>query len=236
MKKITLFSIIVCLFFTCVNSQQTSKNFIDQNYIEVKGKAEMEIIPDLIYLSITIDEQDNKAKKSLEQLEKEMVKKMSEIGIDVEKDLGVIDYASNFKNYILKSNDIYTQKRFQLVCHDATTVKNVFTELEKLEISNISLLKLDHSKITEYRKDVKIKAIKAAKNKADYLLEAIAQKTGKALYVEEVTGSIFKGSANYMASNQAYFAMNNYDKRKDSGPEFEKIKVESTILVRFAIE
>ena len=64
--------IIIALFAICiaVNSQTMAKNFIDQPYIEVTGKAELEVVPDEIYLTIVIDEKDNKAKQSLEELEK----------------------------------------------------------------------------------------------------------------------------------------------------------------------
>ena len=52
------------LFFTCgmlisflLNAQSFEKNFIDQNYIEVTGKSEMLVVPDLIYLHIMLKEE-----------------------------------------------------------------------------------------------------------------------------------------------------------------------------------
>ena len=41
-------------------AQSGEKNFIDQNYIEVSGTAEMEIVPDQIYLKIVISEKDKR--------------------------------------------------------------------------------------------------------------------------------------------------------------------------------
>ena len=35
-------------------AQSGEKNFIDQNYIEVSGTAEMEIVPDQIYLKLSL--------------------------------------------------------------------------------------------------------------------------------------------------------------------------------------
>lgn len=43
-------------------AQTGEKNFIDQNYVEVTGTAELEIVPDEIYLRIVISEKD-KGKK-----------------------------------------------------------------------------------------------------------------------------------------------------------------------------
>ena len=68
-----------------VFSQNGEKNFIDQNYIEVTGKAEMDIIPDLIYLNIILSDKDNKNKQSLDEIDKSMISKFTEIGIDINK-------------------------------------------------------------------------------------------------------------------------------------------------------
>jgi hypothetical protein len=58
---LTLFSLLAVSSY----SQQIGKNFIDENYIEVTGKAEMEITPDEIYLKIIVSEQDNKGETNI---------------------------------------------------------------------------------------------------------------------------------------------------------------------------
>ena len=47
-------------------AQSGTKNFIDQNYIEVNGNAKMEIIPDEILMNISLSERDTKNKESVE--------------------------------------------------------------------------------------------------------------------------------------------------------------------------
>ncbi len=99
---------ILSLFISILAFSQTGeKNFIDQNYIEVTGTAEMEIVPDQIYLNIILNESDIKGKITLENLEKSMIKKLDTLGIDLNKDLAIIDLASNFKYYFIKENKIY---------------------------------------------------------------------------------------------------------------------------------
>ena len=63
-----LTTLVLCLFLSwgISRAQTGEKNFIDQNYIEVTGTAEMEIVPDEIYLKIVLSEKD-KGKKSLEK-------------------------------------------------------------------------------------------------------------------------------------------------------------------------
>ena len=94
-------------------AQSGEKNFIDQNYIEVSGTAEMEIVPDQIYLKIVISEKD-KGKKTVEQQEKAMIAILQKLGIDVRKDLLMKDMSSNFKSYFLKKTVVQTEKEYQL--------------------------------------------------------------------------------------------------------------------------
>ena len=217
-------------------AQIGEKNFIDQNYIEVKGKAELEIIPDMIYLKIILSDKDNKDKQTLPEIEKKMIEKLSEIGIDINKDLSLIDFASNLKSYWLKS-DITLTKQYQLMIHDAKILQKVFFEFQKLGISNVSIERFDHSKIEQYRKDVKVSAIKAAKEKAELLAVTLNQSIGKALYIQEVDNALQRGM--YNTSSNVIIRETSFNSIANSTSteiEFEKIKVESTILVKFELK
>ena len=224
-------------------AQNGEKNFIDQNYIEVTGKAELEITPDMIYLKIVLSDKENKDKLTLPEIEKKMTEKLSEIGIDVNKDLSLIDFASNLKSYFIKSNVTLT-KQYQLMVNDSKTLQKVFFEFQKLGISNASIEKLDHSKIEQYRKDVKVSAVKAAKEKAELLAVAISQNIGKALYIQEadnlnphMPSNILSGrmsSANVKIKGVSSELL--YETTSDIDIEFEKIKIASTILVRFELK
>ncbi|MFT4071372.1 MAG: SIMPL domain-containing protein [Dysgonamonadaceae bacterium] len=239
MKKliIGLFLSITTMGF----AQNGEKNFIDQNYIEVTGKAEMEIIPDMIYLKIILSDKDNKDKLALPEIEQRMTNKLSEIGIDIKKDLSLQDFTSNMKSYWLKSN-ISLTKQYQLIVHDTKILQKVFFEFQNLGISNVSIINEEHSKIEQYRKEVKINAIKAAKEKADMLAVAINQNIGKALYIQEadnlnplLTANNIKGKLSGINVKIGNFSS---DSGSDSASdiEFEKIKIVSSILVRFELK
>jgi uncharacterized protein len=217
------------------SAQNGDKNFIDQNYIEVIGKSEMEISPDLIYLKILINEKDSKNKISAAELEKQVADKLKEIGIDVSKDLSVKDISSNFKNYLLTKNDILLSKEFELLVRDAKTAGKVFIELEKIDISNISIDRLENSKIIEFRKEVKINAIKAAKEKAQFLSMAIGQDVGRAIFVQELENrnqSNFNSNSIMVRGNASSYKYES----KDLDIDFEKIKLEYSILCRFELK
>jgi uncharacterized protein len=240
MKKILFVLLAFLPFF--LHAQEGEKNFIDLNYIEVTGTAEMEIVPDEIYLKITISESDNKGKQSLEELEKQMFGELEKIGADVSKDLSILDFTSNFKNYFLRDNKIFTKKTYQLVVHDGKTAGKVFQGLESIGISNISVEKVDHSKLEEFKKEVKINAVKAAKEKATYMSEAIGRTTGKALFIQEQNSIMDFPLANALQGRMAglsNISIKAYgaDQTQPDEPvvEFEKIKLSASVLIRFEL-
>jgi len=227
---------LIALFFTLsVYSQNCEKNYIDQNLIEVIGKAEIEVVPDLIFIKILINEKDTKNKIPVTELEIQMAEKLKSIGINIDQDLKVKDLSSNFKSYLLSKNEIFLSKEYQLVVHDALTTSKVFLELEKAGISNISIERLDHSKIEEYRKDVKIKAIKAAKEKAEFLAQAISQSIGRALLIQEQQNSF---SNNYVANNAVFYeySKSGFSSAGELEVDFEKIKLEYSIKCVFELK
>jgi uncharacterized protein len=235
MRKIFLF---IFLLPVLTYAQTGEKNFIDQNYIEVTGKAEMEIMPDLIYLKIILSDKDNKSKRSLDESEKLMFNKLTEIGIDVNKDLSVKDFVSNFKLYWISKADIILTKEYQLIIHDTKTLQKVYSEFQKLDISNVSINKLDHSKIDQYRKEVKINAIKAAKDKAESLTTAINQTIGRAIFIQELDNQYLYNSMQGRAANIRIRGVSSISSSESSIPdiEFEKINLEYSILVRFELK
>lgn len=212
---------------------QDAKNFIDQNYIEVTGKAEMEVAPDEIYIQILINESDYKGKETLEILEGNMLKKLQEIGVDLKKDFAVKDISSNFKNYWLKRTDIFTSKEYQLIVHTAPLAGRVFRELEALGISNISIEKVDNSEIEKYKKEVKANAIKDGKETAVSLAESIGQTVGRAIYIRE-NEPFFRPQLTNAAIQVRGLAVDESYTEPDM--EFEKIKLEYSVQVFFELK
>lgn len=230
----TLFGTFIIAFVAINSFSQGVQNFIDQPYIEVTGSSKMEITPDEIYLSIEIKESDTKGKQSIEALESKMIQSFNKIGVDVKKDLTILDFTSNFKNYWLKKNDIFGSKKYQLLVHSGKMVGQVFIETEKLGISNISIIKTDHSKIEEFKQDVKIKAIKAAKTKAENLTLAINQKIGKAIFIQERNFRTF--NKEYANTSLKIKSFSNVEEAALPEIEFEKILLEYEIFARFILE
>ena len=225
-------------------AQTGVKNFIDQNYIEVTGKAELNILPDMIYLKIVLYDKNNKDKLTLPEIERKMISKLLEIGIDVNKDLSLLDFVSNLKSHLLKTNSVVLTKQYQLIVRDAKSLQKVFFEFQELGISDVSIVKLEHSEIERYRKEAKVFAVKAAKEKAEMLVIALNQKIGKAIFVQEQADNLRNitlnelrvPSSNLIIRGTSSLPTSPSNVPEETDIEFETIKVESTFLVRFALE
>jgi hypothetical protein len=133
-----------------------------------------------------------------------------------------------------RKKGVITQKQYSLKLGNANILGQVFTELDKLEITDAYVSHVQHSKIDSLRKVVKIMAIKAAKNKADYLLAAIGEKTGKALIVRENDGAYTQ--VMYSLPNIRMDKVGENEGTYNDPIDFKKITVESSIYVKFGIQ
>jgi len=152
MNKIILISLLLSIAAAGFGQQ---KNFIDENYIEVTGSAEMEVVPDEIYLQVLLREKDDKQKETLEEMEQKMFVQLTKAGVDVEKDVSI----SNMMNYLqsrwLRKDNINAQKSYRILAHNAATVEKIYQFLNEIEISNINIAGMNHSKKPSGRKLVK---------------------------------------------------------------------------------
>jgi len=233
MKYFKSILVVTALTITTSLFGQTTSESEEKPYIEITGTAEQEIVPDEIYIEIVITEKyENKEKVTIEMQEEILKASLKEIGIDL-KNLYLSDANADYVKVKWKSKDVMTKKEYTLKVTNATTVGQVFQQLDKIDITDANIDKVNHSQIDSLRREVRIKAIKSAKSKAEYLLAAIGQHTGKVLIVREVAKNY--SNTPLIANTQA--TMQHYDSTpKSDGIQFRKIKIESSIYVKFLIE
>lgn len=231
MKKQIL--ILAFLFIAAVVQAQDSKNFIDQNYIEVTGVAYKEVVPDEIYLTVQINEKDNKGKESLEKLERDMLAKLKSLGIDTKQDVMLNDLTSNFKFFFLKRTDIFTSKEYTVKVNNAGLAGKVISGLSDIGISNVALDRVEYSKEEELKMEVKRMAILNAKEKANLLVGALDQQVGKALHIQEFDNPrVYRPQVMEMKVRGA----SSLDAQAQPEFDFDKIRVDASIQVKFAID
>lgn len=217
------------LFLPLLLSAQAEKNFIDQNYIEVIGKAEMKITPDLIDIGISLREGDNQDRNTISSREKKMIESLKDLGIDVEKDLKVKDMSGSYRDYFLRKADVLLSKEFTLTVHNGVMAGKVFAELKRLNITDASIEKLDHSQMEEYTAEVKVKAAKAAYDKAHALAGAVGQTAGRALFIGEQEFGTFEKTR----ESNTIFQVSD---KGGNDIEFDKIIITYSVLCRFELK
>jgi uncharacterized protein len=240
MKLLFAFLLITNTFKVQGQNQNTTD---EKPFIEVSGIAEQEIVPDQIYISIIIREKYvNKEKVTIEIQEEKLKTLLKEINIPI-SNLYLSDANADFVKVKFRTKDVLTKKDYTLKVSSATAVGQVFQQLENLEINDANVFKVSHSKIDSLRKEIRIAAIKAAKTKADYLLNAIGEQAGKPLIVRE--NIIGNYEYNYNRNSNSNTRISSYqnarflddDKATDNEEiQFSKIKIQSSIYVKFLIK
>jgi len=234
MKKIGLLLIIALL---SLQGYSQEKNFIDQPYLETTAIVDTLVVPDRIYLSILITEKDTRGRTSVEELENRMNTKLIALGIDTKKQLTLSDVTSNFKKYFLKGTDVLKNKAYTLLVYDAETAGKVIVGLESIEISNVHLNKTEYSKLEQLKIELKQKAVLKAKKQAESMLKPLNQNVGKALYISDLNSNITNALQGRVAGIQIRgYSSYKAEEYKPIDIEFEKIKIESAVTIKFGIE
>jgi uncharacterized protein len=227
----------VAIYLAMGASAQTNNIQEDRPYIEVTGSSDLEIVPDEIYVQITIREKyEGREKVTIEAQEEKLKTAMKEVGLDL-KNLYLTDANADYVKVKWRQKDVLTKKDYTLKVTNATTVGHVFQQLEKLAINDAYISKTSHSKLDSLRRQVKIWAIKAAKAKADYLLNAIGEQTGKPLIITERENGAQPAFLNYRGgrATTVYNSTVSEDS-KDPDIQFNKIKIDAFIYVKFGIK
>ncbi len=226
--------ILICFTFliSAISlSQQADLSNIPQ--IQTKATFTAEVNPDKITLSITLSEENTRGKVSIEQLEQRMEKVLLENKVDLQKQLFLVDLSSNFKNYFLKKTDVQKTKNYQLIMFDAQSAGKILKGLEKQEISNVELVKTEYIKLEELKIELKGKAVEKAKRQAEEMVKNLNQKLGSAIFISDLSTSI---SRQLNGSNGSNFIVGYAAQEAKMDVEFDKIRVDATVIVYFKLE
>ncbi|MEJ2163714.1 MAG: SIMPL domain-containing protein [Robiginitalea sp.] len=232
MKKILL---LLALGALMQYSWSQTKNFIDQPYLETSARVDTLVTPDRIYLEIRLEESDTKGRTSLEELEQKMGTRLKGLGIDLEEQLTVSDLSSEFGKYFFRKQDILKEKTFELLVYDAQTAGRVLYELERIGISNIRLQKTEYAQMDALQDTLKVRAIRTARNRGLKMTDALGQSLGKAIYISDSGFSVYNSMQGRNA--EVMMAADGSEKAYVELPaDFDKIRVEARVQIRFVLE
>lgn len=239
MKKVTL--LLAGLFLTVsVWAQQTVYN-VPVKKIEVNGSAEIEITPDEIFLSISLKEyyKNKTTKIDISTLEKQLEKAVAEAGLPKES-LTIENVYGYNPDYWWKKKkndpDFLASKRYRLKLSRLDKVNGIMAGVDEEGIESVNIASFSHSKMEEYRKEAKTKALQAAKTKATYLLDGIEEKIGGVIEVQEINTDNYS-DVRPLAVNTLMKGYANAEMAvADSNIDFKTIKVRAEIRAVFAVK
>ena len=238
MKKanyIFLLSVAVC-FITANASGQTNT---EKRVIEVTGSAETLITPNEFTFKITLLERsENKQKLTIEMQEAKLKEELTNLGVDVQKDLTIFDLTSVYISR-KKTKDTLGTKDYRLKLKDLAKIEKLQEIADRLNIANLDLIESTHSELTRFRKETKMEALKAAKTKAEYMLGAIGERIGKSVFIQEIPDENSPRAISYgLMSNSSVTSNIRTSDSQDSETtlSFSKIKLRYAVLARFEIE
>jgi len=230
MKKAILF--IATVLFTMTISAQ-SKNFLDTPYLETQAQVDTMVTPDKIYLNIIIQEKDTKGRVSVEEQENQMAQRLKALGIDIDEQLVIKDMGSNFKKYFLRQKEVLKSKQYSLLVYSGKELGDVMMALEQLDIANTSIEKTEYSKMDELELELRTKAVKKAIQKAHALTKPLGQKVGMAIHIAD--NSQYYPRYNQAPRMEMKAVSSDMGQAQPLDIDFEKIKVETTVNVKFAL-
>ncbi|MBQ8542874.1 MAG: SIMPL domain-containing protein [Bacteroidaceae bacterium] len=235
MKQILKFAAvaIIAIAPATIWAQTESQPYIMQNIT-----CEQEVTPDELYISITINEKENKGKQSVEELQTKMIKELQSLHIDVEKALTLNFMGSEVSYTTFRRSAVpRTTATYILKLSDADTMQKVVAKLEALGITNISLARTNYSKENEIYNELGAKAMKQAKEAAASLAGAIGQSIGAAISVNSNRYSSGNAQPRLYKARNTMLSEVNIDDIADDGPRIEvgKITYNVNVNVKFLL-
>lgn len=225
MKRLIIIPFV--LFAFLVSAQETFK----EPFIEVTGTAYREIEPNEIYVMIRLKEfEENRQKTSLEKLERDFYNAVKEAGID-RKRVELADAGSGLDDFRRRDKEAYREKTFQIKLTSASELETFIQKLSPVKVDSVDVTRLHHTDYEKLKLELKVEALKIAKDKGETLVESIGSTLGKPLMIRD-----FDFGMPYMEM-KANVRMSNMDaaQQPEDPIAFRKIKMQAQITAQFEI-
>lgn len=214
--------------------------------IKVNGSAEMEVVPDEIYVHVHLKEYEKKGtgKVSIDKIKTDFLAQVRQLGIP-DSAVSIASYEGNDGNIWWKKKKKDPQMTasitYQLKLNSSAKIDQLVNVLDDDATEDFQIVRTSHSKILEFRKQLKISAVQAAKEKAQYLAAAIDEKVGEAITVNEPSdiSIVYQRSnpyENVMMNRVENARIQQGQDAEGQGVDFKKIKLKFEVNAVFALK
>ena len=225
----------IAIFLISTLSYGQNENMNERRFISVTGSAEIVVSPDEIELEIVLKEYNDKddVKIKLSMIESKFENILKKNKIDKKKVVfGNSEYYWHYWwNY---RNDDYKRKKYNVKLDSSTDFLSFVQDLNFEGINSLRISNTSNKKLQKLRKEIKIASIRAAKEKAIYLLESIDEKVGRIISIEEIPANnnyYWRGNQNILSN--AVISNNTSDEDIEN---IASIKIRYEVKTKFEIE
>lgn len=214
-----------------------AQNNNEVRYIEVRGSAEMEVQPDEMVLSITIQEyyeeefqknkepKNYKTKVSLAKIEDNLIKSLRKTGIEKEE-IRVTGMGNYWRS---EGKEFLFSKQLEVKVTDFLKVNQLTSLVDAKGIRSVNVGQMTHTNIENFRKEVKTNALIDAREKAAYLVESLGEELGEVLSITELNDGFARpvmAKSMLMAADAGY----------ESVEQVQNITISYQVTARFKIK
>jgi uncharacterized protein len=239
MKKIFILLIAAFLF---VAAKAQNANTM-QRTITVTGTSQLEVTPDEIYVQIDLREYNKKNgdKVDIESIKNNFLQVCKNMGF-ADTDIVVQNYSGWDGNYWWyqqnkkKNPDMKAGITYWVKVATTQQMDQLVDKLDDQATQNFTIAKTDYSKLNAMRKQLKIDAIKNAREKAVYLAEAAGAQVGEAITINEPTDVNENEPRPRIMYAMAKVANTTDDNEPAMNVDFKKIKIQFEANVVFALK
>ncbi len=234
MKRIIIATLAFFTLGTMTRAQQPYTVNPFPRTITVTGSAEMEVVPDRIFVNITLKEYKNKneKKKELDDIKTQFLAALKQAGI-ADSFVSIFSYGGENNYYHnrkkKRDTDLMASITYQVRFSSSTEMDRVIDRLDDEATESFNIISTTHSRAQEFRKQLKIEAVKASKEKAIYLAESVGAGVGVAVTITE--------PAEWQP--MMYYAQSNMSVRMDESQaavDFKKLKLRFEVTTVYELK
>lgn len=186
--------IIIATLLSTSTLASYSQTMDTRRKIEVLGSAEAEVTPDIIYVNISLKEYlvgNTKKKVAIGDLERQLQTAVISAGIPKENFMINNISSYNWDWTDKKNTDFLAKKQYKIKVTDLSKVNQLISAVDPKGVEYSGIESYDYSKIETLKKELKVKALQNAKDKASYLVESIGEKLGNSIEIKEINDEYY---------------------------------------------
>lgn len=230
MHKLLYLAPAALLLASC-GPETTREIAAKERTITVTGAADTKLVPDEMTLTIQIAEyykeqyegknqSDYKTLVKLEEIENNLMKLLHTNGIpDSSISFSFVNTTWSWYYYDGAKKPVKFEKTISVKLSDHNKAVTILRDIDTKGISYLSLGDFHSSKEQEMRRELKAEALKAAKEKAEYMLSKVDKELGDIITIRELDDAYpywdWRGPSQRTLSNESY----NYEESAPAGPQ-----------------